>query len=166
MFCRCAQTGIDKKQALVEAQDAARNNPAFQPERGPDGKVRTTHCNEATADIVATTGASTAPLVNSNGQPLPANQQAANLAKSPDYKQVSPAEAQQSANTGGVALAAQSASGHGHIATVRPEGVPGDNPIGKSGPLINNIGGHNDIRRQSAAFLSDRPVLYYIQVQP
>ena len=82
------------------------------------------------------------PLTDKNGNPLSANQQAQNLANSSQYREVTPQEAQQIANNGGtVVVAYDSPSGHGHTATVRPQGVAGDSPPpGGRGPLINDIG--------------------------
>jgi hypothetical protein len=60
-----------------------------------------------------------------------------------------------------VIAAQQNPTGHGHTATVRPENVQGDQPSGSRGPLINQIGQHVDVRRESNAFDSSRPVIYY-----
>jgi hypothetical protein len=82
---------------------------------------------------------------------------------------VTPEEAQQLANRGVVVIAAQRRpDGHGHVATVRPEGVRGDQPQGARGPLINHVGWSVGIFRESAAFRRDFPVAYYAPagVQP
>jgi hypothetical protein len=145
------------RQELIQAQDDARNNPEFQ--RGPDG---TTHCNQATLDVAEAVGAPTGPLVDSDGNALLANQQARNLANSSEYAEVTPDRAQQVANDGGLVIAAyDNPNGHGHVATVRPESVPGDDPLGRSGPLLNDIGANDRIDRQSAAFRRSAVVRYY-----
>jgi len=144
-------------QRLIQAQDNARNNPAFQISRDS-----TTHCNQATLNVVHAVGAPTGPLVDSHGNALLANEQARNLASSPDYTEVTPEQAQQSANGGGLVIAAyENPNGHGHVATVRPEDVSGDDPIGRTGPLLNDIGANDRIDHQSAAFRRSAVVRYY-----
>jgi hypothetical protein len=107
-------------------------------------------------------GAPTGPLVDQNGNALLANQQARNLANSTEYSEVTPERAQEIANNGGVAIAAyDNPNGHGHVATVRPEDVAEDNALGRSGPLLNDIGAHDRIDRQSAAFRRSAVVRYY-----
>ena len=145
------------KQQLVNAQDDARKNPAFQPSGG------TTHCNQATCSIVQSTGAPTGPLTDKNGTPATANQQAQNLANSSQYREVTPQEAQQIANNGGtVVVAYDNPNGHGHTATVRPEGVPGDSPPrGGRGPLINDIGRSVAVHNANYTFRRGTEVHYY-----
>lgn len=146
-----------RRQQLIQVQDNARNNPAFQ--RSPGG---TTHCNEATLNVVQSVGAPTGPLADSDGSALLANQQARNLANSPDYRELTPDEAQETANGGGLVIAAyDNPNGHGHVATVRPEDVSGDDPVGRSGPLLNDIGANDRIDHQSAAFRRSAVVRYY-----
>ena len=146
---------------LVNAQDNARNNPAFQPSTNG-----TTHCNQATCAIATETGAPTGPLTNGQDTPALANQQAANLGEpNSGYHQVSPSEAQSLANQGETVLAVQPHSGHGHIATVRPNNTysaPYENSDSRgTGPMINNIGAHVDVVPQSGAFYTNPSVRYY-----
>jgi RHS repeat-associated protein len=144
------------REILIGAQDAARTDPSLKPS-GP-----TTYCNIATVATVKQVGAPLGPLVDNKGNALLANQQARNLATSGIYRVVTPKQAQALANKGQLVLAVQSSPGpHGHIATVRPEGVKGDSPVGRRGPLINNIGKHNRVARESASFSSKRSVIYY-----
>jgi hypothetical protein len=154
------QNGTDsqtnRRQQLIRAQDQARNNPDLQ--REPAG---TTHCNQATLNVVEAVGAPAGPLTDTRGALL-ANEQAHNLANSSEYTEVTPDRAQQLANDGGLVIAAyDNPQGHGHVATVRPENVSGDDPVGRSGPLLNDIGANDRIDRQSAAFRRSAVVRYY-----
>ena len=141
------------KQKLIEAQNAARKNPKFQP-------GTQTHCSEATCAIAKAVGAPMGPLENKN-----ANTQAQDLANSSDYREVSPTEAQQIANDGGLVIAAYenpNPKASGHTTTVRPEGVPGDNPPAHGrGPLLNDIGLNVRVANQNYAFSKDKTVRYY-----
>ena len=144
---------------LTDAQDAAMNNPDFQ----PVGK--TTHCSEATESIVNAVGA---PPLTGN-----ANAIAAELAKgglnSGDYMSVNRNDAQGLADSGDLVIAAWSnPDGEGHVATVRPLGVPGDHPIVHAkypgrGPLLNNIGTTEGtgINNENGVFLSNGKPSYY-----
>jgi RHS repeat-associated protein len=154
---QCAAPPPQDKKQLVNAQDSARSNPALQP------KGNTTHCNAATCQIVKQTGAPLDPLVDKNGKPTTANQQAQNLANSNQYREVTPKEAQQIANNGGTVIVAyDNPNGHGHTATVRPEGVPGDNPPkGGRGPLINDIGRNVGVHNENYTFRKGTEVHYY-----
>ena len=149
----------NNSQQLVQSQDAARNDPKLQP--GKNGGP--THCNAATCQIVKQTGAPLDPLVDKKGNPVNANQQAQNLANSNQYREVTPQEAQQIANNGGTVIVAyDNPNGHGHTATIRPEGVPGDNPPkGGRGPLINDIGRNVGVRNENFAFRKGTEVHYY-----
>jgi hypothetical protein len=104
------------------------------------------------------------PLTAKNGAtPLLATQQARNLAKSSEYREVTPEEAQQIANDGGLVIGAYEdpSGGTGHVTTVRPEGVPGDNPPkGGKGPLLNDISARVRVQNQNYAF-GKRTVHYY-----
>jgi hypothetical protein len=61
-----------------------------------------------------------------DGNPNLANTDARTLANSSQYHEVSPEEAQKLANQGVPVVAAQeNPGGHGHVATVRPELMPG-----------------------------------------
>ncbi|HET6843357.1 MAG TPA: RHS repeat-associated core domain-containing protein [Candidatus Angelobacter sp.] len=146
------------KQKLINAQDNARANPAFQ----KDNKG-TTHCNQATCYIVKAVGGPLAPLTDKNGNPLKANQQAENLANSKDYKEVTPQEAQKIADAGGlVVVAYDNPGGHGHLTTVRPEGVQGDDPPkGGKGPLLNDIGSKDRVQNQNYAFRKGSEIHFY-----
>ena len=142
---------------LVHAQDKTRANPAFQP-----GEF--TYCNQATCAIAAALGAPLDPLHNSEREALLANDQARNLASSPDYRKVGPEEAQRIANAGGVVIVAweNPTGASGHVATVRPEGVPGDRPPAPGvGPLLNDIGQFVRVANKNFAFGKNRAVYYY-----
>jgi RHS repeat-associated protein len=120
-------------QLLMSAQDAARENQNLQPNAGGNG---TTHCNQATCEIAQAMNAPMGDLTDSHGNAVLANTMASNLAKSNEYKQVSPDEAQRVANEGKLVIAAQpNPHGHGHVATVRP-----GYSIPYQYPMINNIG--------------------------
>jgi len=147
-----------KREALIAAQDAARNNPAFQ--KDDNGN---TYCNQATAFIASRVGAPMGPLANSKGVPFLANDQAKNLAKSYSYSVVSRDAAQLIANGGDLVIAAYyNPNGSGHVATVRPTGVEGDSPkAGGRGPLINDIGGNIGIYNENFTFKPGMTVIYY-----
>ena len=146
----------DERQELIDAQDAARTNPAFKPERN-------TFCNHATCFIAERTNAPMGPLTDSNGRPVLANQQARNLSKSNAYREVTRDEAQMIANQGGLVIAAyENPGGSGHTATVRPTGVAGDNPpTGGRGPLINDIGINIRVQNENFVFPRGSSVHYY-----
>src|SRR5262249_17082786 len=146
------------KQRLINAQDAARMNPKFQNKGG------ITHCNQATCAVVQAVGGPMGPLTDKKGNPVLANQQARNLATSNEYKEVTPEEAQQIANDGGLVIAAYENpnGGSGRLTTVRPEGVPGDSPPkGGKGPLLNDIGANTRVANQNYAFGKGKTVRYY-----
>ena len=82
------------------------------------------------------------------------------LASSKDYKKVTPEQAQQLANKGIFVVGAQA----GHVATVRPEGVAGDNLYkggSGTGQLINQIGADVYVSRANWAFRNVPAELYY-----
>lgn len=135
------QARVDR---LVNAQDAAMNNPNLQP--GVGGHP--THCNQGTCAVAAATGAPMGPLTNSHGTPLHANEIVSNLAKPESgYKPVSAIEAQRLANQGTIVLVA----GPDHVATVRPDTIPGQQVPGK-GPVIANVGKVNGVLRLNYVF--------------
>jgi hypothetical protein len=162
-------SGVDHAASAVgqlrEAQDQAMTNPALQQD-----KAGHTHCNEATVFVARAVGAPLAPLVDSQGHALPANQMAANLAASPQYRAVSEGEAQALANQGRFVIAAWNnpKGAHGHVATVRPE-IQGDRfrQGGRSGPWIANVGrsGRTGVFRRSAVFPKGADVRYYTPVE-
>ncbi|MGH9481719.1 MAG: hypothetical protein ACRD1L_06470 [Terriglobales bacterium] len=119
-------------QKLTAAQDAARSNTDFQ-----------AHHFMAAAAIAKAVGAPLAPLTDASGAALTANAAAAKLAApASGYREVKSDEAQQLANSGSLVIVAWSnPQGAGHLATVRPAGVSGDDvKAGSRDPLINNVG--------------------------
>ncbi len=155
-----AQQQSGAVQNLVNAQNAAMSNPGF----APNPVTGTTHCNQAACSIDRATGGDPAGVfANANGVPYDANTIIHNLAN-PDngYHVVTPAEAQALADKGVSAWATQLGARHGHIASVRPEGVPGDNPRGRSGPILANVGLFNGVAHQSAVFTpAHGAIIYY-----
>ena len=154
---------------LVMAQDTARANQAFRPSGQP--RQEKTFCNHAACFIARQTGIPLGPLTDSQGVPLLANQQAANLAvKGSGYHQVSPADAQALADKGMTVLAVQPHAKHGHIATVRPDNTyfaPYEvRDLRGTGPVINQIGNHIGVFHESGAFLPHTPVKYYAPDHP
>lgn len=100
---------------------------------------------------------------NSNGQYRVANDVAASLPKSPDWRAVSPYEAQRLANEGVVAVGVQrNPGGHGHMVTVRPELQPGSNESIGAPPTVNNVGKRVGVGPDSWAFEPGQPVNYYV----
>lgn len=125
---------------LIQAQDAARANPRFQPIPGGS-----TFCNMASCSIGQHAGSNMGPLMT-NGVPNLANTDASTLAHSGAYHRVGPAEAQRLANMGKVVYGVYKEPGHGHIITVRPNNGPytgsGSPATGPNDPIINDIGRH------------------------
>lgn len=80
------------------------------------------------------------------------------------YHVVSAAQAQALADQGETVFAGQPHTGHGHLATVRPDNTyfaPYENTMpGGTGPMINNIGGFVGIVHASRAFYDNSPVVY------
>jgi len=154
-------TSQPAEQKLVAAQDAARTNPKFQPQEwtGKDGQThRVTHCNAATCAIAKEMGAPTKPIAG-----VDANTGAVNLATSKDYFRVTPEVAQSLAMVGRLVIGAWENPGdHGHEVTVRPVGVPGDDPPAHGrGPLLNDIGRYDEVHYQNQSFPSSANVQYY-----
>lgn len=150
-----------EKPKLTEIQDRARDNPKFQAKNG------NTFCNLATCSIAKDMGAPMKDLVDGKGSPLNANQIAKNLSSSTDYKSVSRDEAQRLANNQVLVIGAfQNSNGHGHVVTVRPEGIAGD-PVsrGGKGPLLNDIGIFDRVQRENYAFPKSATVIYYTPIQ-
>ena len=154
-----AQQQSGAVQNLVDAQNAAMSNPGF----APNPVTGTTHCNQAACSIDRATGGDpTGVFANANGVPYDANTQIHNLADSANgYHVVTPAEAQALADKGVRAWATQLGARHGHIASVRPEGVPGDHPRGRSGPILANVGLFNGVAHQSAVFTPAHGAIVY-----
>jgi hypothetical protein len=140
---------------LVAAQDAAIANPKYAPDQPKEGE---THCSEGTYYIAKTLGL---PVLKSLGTGTAtgnyhANDMILNLQKAGSgYKKGTPAEAQAFANVGEVAFLTIYRPGkdkkgnplHGHIATLRPEGVPGDPTEASTSPLVANVGSTNQVER-------------------
>ena len=134
----------------MNAQNAAMANGNYQPTTDSNGNV-TTHCSEAACAIAKGTGTNlTGILYDSKGNNYDANTQINNLANSPNYHVVTPDQAQALGDKGVLVFGTQHGARHGHIASVRPEGVPGDNPRGRSGPILANVGIFNGVAHQSA----------------
>jgi hypothetical protein len=149
-----------KVQRLINAQNGAMDNPSYAPNTPTEG---TTHCNQGSNNIATATGMdTTGVLSDSHGNALTANAQISNLADPKNgYRTVTPGEAQQLANSGTLVFGTQVHNPHGQIATIRPEGVPGDNPRGRSGPLLANIGVFNGVAHQSAVFTPVHGAIVY-----
>ena len=92
---------------------------------------------------------------------------AAQLATSSDYVEVSPAKAQELADEGKLVIGAWAnpGGGHGHVVTVRPEGIAGDAPPhGSTLPLVNDIGASDRVAGKNYAFARGDAVHYYTPV--
>jgi len=150
---------------LVKAQNAAMKNKKYAPDQPNAGE---THCSEGACSIAKAVGAdTTGVLADSKGQNYDANTQINNLADPKNgYRAVTADEAQGLADSGTLVFATQHGSEHGHIASVRPEGVPGDDPSGHSGAVLANVGESNGVMRASAVFTpAHGEVVYYAHVQ-
>jgi RHS repeat-associated protein len=145
---------------LAAAQTAARNNPANAPTGAPGTPGRTTHCNQATCQIVEATGAPTNGLESAAGTPNLANTDARTLAASDAWGKVSPQTAQDLATLGVTVLGVAAADPHGHIVTVAPEMLSGDQNVQMNGPLINNIGGKIGVTNANNVFVTAQPTYY------
>ena len=150
---------------IATAQDAARQNPAFAPQGTPGSPDRVTFCNYATCSIIKAVGGPMDALTNASGTPNLANTDARTLANSPRWREVTPQEAQNLTNRGVIVVAAQAnTGGHGHVATVRPELMPGlAQGLGQA-PLMNNIGSKLEIAPAANTFSRSQPVRYYAPV--
>lgn len=147
---------VNPASVLIQAQNEARKQYA------PDQEHDHTYCNDATFCIARKMKAPLRALGDAQGNPYLANRMAENLAESPDYRGVSSEEAQKLADEGHLVIGAwHNPAGHGHVVTVRPLGVKGDQPVGNSGPLLNNVGQEDGIARQSGAFKAADQVHYY-----
>ncbi|HVA63050.1 MAG TPA: hypothetical protein VNF74_04940 [Terriglobales bacterium] len=146
---------------LVAAQDAARSNTEFQARH-----------YLATAAIAKAVGAPLGPLTDAGGNALTANQAAAHLAaeagQQGSYREVSPDKAQELANQGTLVIVAWSnPSGFGHLATVRAEGISGDQVHAASRePIINNVGVDVGIEGVNWVFRKDATLHYYTPSGP
>ncbi len=151
---------------LAGAQEAARNNPANAPTGERGTPERTTHCNQATCQIATATNAPTGALLDpKTGLPNLANTDAKTLANSPDWGKVDPQTAQDLATLGVTVLGVRPEDPHGHIVTVAPEMLPGDQNVQKYGPLINNIGGSIGVTNANNVFRGT-PATYYAPTTP
>jgi len=154
-------------ESLIKAQDNARTKKGFKPHGGK------TYCNHGTAQTLKDLGMD---LTDSKvglshpetNWPYPANLMARKLANSAKEKdgywmEVDNKKAQDLANQGLPVVAAQRGKGHGHVATVRPEGY--DKVKGDSNEvLINNIGKKNSVMYENKCF-KNSPVHYYVPRQ-
>ena len=156
------------RQRLIAAQDEARGNPDFQPGAGGEGK---THCNQATCATVDSAAGPAGVLTRPDHKPGLANEQGARLATSPVYRKADPIEAQAEANRGRGVVGSwinPDPTRSGHIVTVRPTGVPGDNPPSvvkgrvQYGPIVNDVGSYVGVQRASGAFPEGAVVHYYV----
>jgi hypothetical protein len=149
----------DPVQSLINAQNAVLANPKF----APDPVTKTTHCSEASYSIARQVGMNTVGILgDAHGENFNANTQIQNLANpAHGYVAVDPAQAQTLATQGILAFATQLGAVHGHVTTVRPEGVPGDAPRGNSGPLLANVGQFVGVARQSIVFTPAHGAIVY-----
>ncbi len=148
-------------QSLVTAQNAAMANGKYQPNTPTAG---TTHCSEGACAVAKGIGENlTGVLYDAKGNNYDANTQINNLANSANgFHAVTPEQAQALGDKGVLVFGTQHGARHGHITTVRPEGIPGDNPRGRSGPILANIGIFNGVAHQSAVFTpAHGAIIYY-----
>jgi hypothetical protein len=145
----------DAVTALVKAQDKAISNPDFGP-----GVGGSTHCNQATCEVAKELGAPMTPFTNSDGTSAKSTQINENLAKpGSGYKPVSEAQAVKLAREGKLVIVAAP----GHVATVRPDNIPGQTRPPGSGPVIANVGRTNGILSLNYVFKPNerKKVQYY-----
>jgi len=145
---------------LIQAQDAARNNPAYKPH--PRDNLEATFCNFATCDISKAVGAPMKDLYYGKRYAV-ANEAAKQLANSSEWHEVLPKDAQNLANQGTLVIGVQPKPyGHGHMLTVRPETMPGLAASLGQAPIVNNIGEDRNVVPAGQAFNSvlGRPRYY------
>ena len=143
---------------LIQAQDAARTNPTYQPNQPSNPGA--TFCNFATCDISKAVGAPMKDLYRGNRYAL-ANEAAQQLANSSEWHEVLPKDAQNLANQGTLVIGVQP-NGHGHMATVRPETMPGVAASLGQAPIVNNVGEDVNVVAAARAFKSSlAPPRYY-----
>lgn len=151
---------------LIQAQDAARTNPAYKPH--PPDNPDATFCNFATCDISKTVGTPMKDLYYGKRYAL-ANEAAQQLANSSEWHEILPKDAQNLANQGTLVIGVQpNPYGHGHMVTVRPETMPGLAASLGQAPIVNNIGKDRNVVPASRAFTRElspgrelRPPRYY-----
>ncbi len=151
-------------QTLIAAQNDVMKDAKFMPteiestdDKGTKTKSKTTHCSEATFSVAKKTGVAWDGILGNSDGNFVANKMIDKLGqavKDGTYKVVKPDEAQDLANKGVTVFATQpKPGGHGHIATVRPEGVLGDTPAAPYvKPLLANVGASNGVK----GYLADK----------
>ncbi len=147
---------VNLETAVEEQQNLNMKNPALEPV--PDGGP--TYCNYATQNIMETVGSAIGKDITLRGQ---ANTMTDNLSENSNYKPVSETEAKNSAQNGGLAIAAwrnyalrdDGTYQSGHIATFS---------VGKNASKgdIANIGRNNNFLPVSRAFGSSADTKFYI----
>jgi hypothetical protein len=113
-------------------------------------------------------GESLTPLYNKAADRIAtANEMAHNLKSSSDYVSVTATAAQGLANRGAlVILAYRNLKGHGHVTTIRPEGIRGDPVNSPGGLLINDIGRTVAVRAATGVLVAQgSDVSYYTPVR-
>ena len=152
---------VDAVETLIQVQDAVMNNPIYREGGGgPFGNMdsRATWCNQATFEIVRTTGSQNLATAmygsDPNGYNTTANMAAVNLRQAAsdiggNIVEITAREAQDLANQGYTVVAARenTMGGSGHIATVRPRHEFNE----VSGPTMNNIGAASRTGENSAS---------------
>lgn len=144
----------------MNTQNAAMSNGKYQPTTDSNGNL-TTHCSEAVCAIAKGTGTNlTGILYDAKGNNYDANTQINNLANSSGYHAVTAEQAQALADKGVLVFDTQHGARHGHIASVRPEGV--DSTVrGRSGPILANVGIFNGVAHQSAVMTPAHGAIVY-----
>jgi hypothetical protein len=135
---------------LMQAQDAARTNPAYKPH--PSDNPDAAFCNFATCDISKAVGAPMKDLYYGKRYAL-TNEAAEQLPSSSEWHEVLPKDAQNLANQGTLVVGVQpNPYGHGHMVTVRPETMPGLAASLGQAPIVNNIGEQRNVVPAEQAF--------------
>jgi hypothetical protein len=169
---------------LIAAQNEVMKDAKLMPaeievtdDKGNKTKSTTTHCSEATFAVAKKTGVAWDGILGTERDGnFVANKMIDGLEKAVKdgtYKVVEPDEARTLANQGVTVFATQAKpGGHGHIATVRPEGVKGDTPDSPfTKPLLANVGASNGVKgylaepgRTYGVFVTGskgKPVIFY-----
>ena len=173
-----------KLQTLIAAQNDVMNDAKLMPTeiestdaKGKKSKSTTTHCSEATFRVAKKTGVLWDGILGTERDGnFTANDMIDGLEKAVKdgtYKVLEPDQARTLANEGVTVFATQAKpGGHGHIATVRPEGVKGDTPDSPyTKPLLANVGASNGVKgylaepgRTYGVFVTGskgKPVVFY-----
>lgn len=137
--------------ALKAAQAAILADQSLQPVKDAAGRIVETHCNFGAERVAQAMGCRELDGLKANGQCAVMLENASGL-----WAKAEGAAACAHAMAGGLAFAAMTAAQlgeeHGHIASISPEPMQWSGSLGRSVPMIVNIGRQDADERASMAF--------------